>query len=131
MLCVLVRLSALLLTGCIAASAAPAFAAERIFAEVACAPKGGRLDLECRLTLVEGAARKPVTDQTIVVTADMPSMPGMHAARPIRAAPTPDAGVYIMRLTLDMAGRWALKIRVGEPPRGETVVTIDAIEARR
>ncbi len=130
MLSVLVRLSALLLAASwVPASAAPTLAAERIFAEVKCAPKDAKLDLECRLTLVEGAARKPITDQTVVVTADMPSMPGMHAARPVRAAPTADAGVYVMRLKLDMAGRWALKIRVGDPPRSETVVTID--ETRR
>lgn len=126
MLFAFVRLNALVLAGVITASAAPAIAAERIFAEAKCEPKAGALDLECRLTLAEGTQRKPVTDQTVVITSDMPSMPGIHVPRPVRAAPTADVGVYVTRVALDMAGRWALKIRVGDPPRGETVVVIEA-----
>jgi hypothetical protein len=124
MAAVSVLLEVLLVAAWVAASAGSLLAAEQVLAEIACVPKGGKLDLECRLTLLEGSGRKPVTDQTVVVTADMPSMPGMHAVHPARAQPASDAGIYTVRLRLDMAGRWAVKIRIGEPVRGEAVAVL-------
>jgi hypothetical protein len=100
-------------------------AAASLAAEVACTPKGAPLDLECRLTLREGSTRAPVSDKVVIVSADMPSMPGMHATRPVRAEQSGTDGVFLLRLKLEMAGRWALKVRVGEPPRTETVVIVE------
>jgi hypothetical protein len=51
----------------------------------------------------------------------MPSMPGMHSVRPVRAKPGGKPGVYSARVVLEMHGEWALKISVSGPLRDQVI----------
>jgi hypothetical protein len=52
----------------------------------------------------------------------MPSMPMAHAVRPVTAAPGQAPGEYTLRLTLEMLGEWAIKLRLGGPVRDQLIL---------
>ena len=72
-------------------------------------------------TSIEPAGR-PVDGVEVTLSADMPSMAMAHNVRPVKALPVPgQPGSYQGRLTLEMLGEWAVKLRF-EAPRPDVVV---------
>ena len=58
----------------------------------------------------------------VTLSADMPSMPMAHNVIPVRAQPVPGRpGSYQGRITLEMPGEWAVRLRF-EAPRPDVVV---------
>ena len=52
---------------------------------------------------------------------DMPSMPLAHNMRPVTATATGAPGEYQARLTVEMHGDWALRLKVGGPVKDQIV----------
>jgi hypothetical protein len=101
-------------------AAAPVAAAERLRADLACAPvANAELDYDCTIKLSD-AAGKPVEGADLSVGADMPSMPLAHNVAPVKAKASAP-GIYEARLALEMHGVWAVKLRLG-PPRNDQIV---------
>jgi hypothetical protein len=89
-----------------------AAAAERPRVELGCLPAGERLVYDCTIRLQDARTRQPINHVNIVIAADMPSMPMAHNLPPVRAEPTGAPGTYKARLTLEMHGDWALRLRL-------------------
>jgi YtkA-like len=102
------------------ASAASA-QAPRLRVDLGCQPTETALTYLCTLDISD-AAGKPVDGAAITLSADMPSMPMAHNVRPVKAEPVADQpGRYQGRLTLEMLGEWAVKLRV-ESPRPDVLI---------
>ena len=100
--------------------AAPAAGAERVRAELTCAPIPGEdLDYACTVQLTEPGGR-PADGIDLTLGADMPSMPMAHNVSPVKARPA-GPGRYEATLKLEMHGVWAVKLRLG-PPRDDLIV---------
>lgn len=69
----------------------------------------GRLQYDCIIKLANSRTGEPLSGLTLTMGADMPSMPGMHSVRPVKAAEDQDKGTYKARLVLEMHGDWALR----------------------
>jgi hypothetical protein len=111
-----VRLCSVAALAAFAAPSLPADAAdERMGVEVTCAKVGNTMSYDCVLLLKGMRSKQPIQGAAIVVGADMPSMPMAHNVKPVHAAPTGKPGEYRFRITLDMHGEWALKIRLAKP----------------
>ena len=93
--------------------------------------QGVKADLDCRFTgtdfvydcvvhLARGGA--PVAGAQISIGADMPSMPMAHNLKPVKAKPGKKPGDYEARLDLEMAGEWAVKLRLSGPVRDQLVL---------
>ncbi len=82
----------------------------RAKADVTCQPTGKPLQYDCTIRLTHARTDAPLTDVTVMVGADMPSMPMMHNVRPMKATVGREAGSYEARLDLEMLGDWALRI---------------------
>ncbi len=107
-----------------ALAAAPAAAQERMDADVSCTRVGQTMQYDCLLTLKGMLSGHPIQGAAIVVGADMPSMPMAHNVQPVQAAATDKPGQYRFRITLDMHGEWALKIRLAKPRQDLIVRTM-------
>jgi len=92
-----------------------ALAQERMGAEVSCTQVGTTMAYDCVLMLKGRTSGQPIQGAAVVVGADMPSMPMAHNIKPVKAEPTGKAGEYKFRITLEMHGEWALKIRLAKP----------------
>ena len=99
----------------LALTASPAFAQERMDADVSCKRVGQTMEYDCLLILKGKLSGHPIQGAGIVVGADMPSMPMAHNVKPVKAEATGKPGEYKFRMTLDMHGEWALKIRLAKP----------------
>ncbi len=108
----------------LALAAAPAAAQERMNADVSCTRVGQTMQYDCLLTLKGMLSGHPIQGAAIVVGADMPSMPMAHNVQPVQAAATGKPGQYRFRITLDMHGEWALKIRLAKPRQDLIVRTM-------
>jgi hypothetical protein len=75
---------------------------------------------DCYIRLSRGGA--PLAGAGITVGADMPSMPMAHNVKPAKARPTPVPGEYLVRPDLEMAGEWAVKLRLDGPVRDQLVL---------
>jgi len=64
----------------------------------------------------------PAPGVQITVGADMPSMPMAHNVKPVKAQPAKTPGEYRARLDLEMAGEWAVKLRLSGPVRDQLVL---------
>lgn len=105
--------------------AAPAAAAaERAKADVECRPAGEPLLYDCDIRLYGAKSKAPLEGVEIVVGADMPSMPMAHSVPPAKAEPAGAPGQYRVRLRLEMAGDWALKLRLSGPVRDQLVEVV-------
>jgi len=106
---------------------ATAFGQTRAKAAVACRPTGATLQYDCSIALTNARTSEPLGGVTLMVGADMPSMPMMHNVRPVAATPGAQAGTYQARLTLEMHGDWALLLNLSGPLRDRvvTVLTFD------
>lgn len=89
--------------------------ASRVKAEVACTREKEWLRYRCAVTLTDRQSGKPVERASVVLTADMPSMPLVHSVPPTTAAPGLARGTYQGVIALEMAGRWVIGIRVTGP----------------
>ena len=85
-------------------------AEERAKAEVTCQPTGKPLQYDCTIRLTHARTDAPLTDVTVMVGADMPSMPMMHNVRPMKATAGRESGSYEARLDLEMLGDWAVRL---------------------
>ena len=103
----------------------PAWAGERVAAEVSCAPAAEKLTYDCTIMLKGKKSGDPVKGAEVVVKADMPSMPLAHNVRPVQAAPGSMPGHYTATLELEMRGEWALTLDVSGPTRDRVVKKLD------
>lgn len=99
----------------LALAAGPAAAQERMDADVSCKRVGQSMQYDCLLMLKGKLSGHPIQGAGIVVGADMPAMPMAHNVKPVKAEPTGKPGEYKFRMTLEMHGEWALKIRLAKP----------------
>jgi hypothetical protein len=95
--------------------------AERLAADIACAPAGEALVYDCTIAVRRAASGAPLEGGRITVGADMPSMPMAHRVRPVAAEPAGRPGVYRARLRLEMAGDWAVQVTAEGPVRDRIV----------
>jgi hypothetical protein len=109
--------SALFLILCLAALPA---AAQRAQAELHCTHTGTDFVYDCAIRINRGG--KPLEGLAVTVGADMPSMPMAHNVKPVKARAGSAPGEYLARLELDMAGEWAVKLRLSGPVRDVLVV---------
>jgi len=94
----------------------PAFA-QKTAASLECSHTGKDFVYDCLIRL------KPADPGVLVtVGADMPSMPMAHNVKPVKAQPTRTPGEYRARLDLEMAGEWAVKLRLSGPVRDQLVL---------
>lgn len=94
----------------------------RAKAEVSCKALPTVLNYECAIKLLNARTSKPLSDAEVMVSADMPSMPGAHAVKPIKAEAI-EPGLYIARLELEMHGDWALRLDLSGPLR-DRIITV-------
>lgn len=94
---------------------------ERKDAEITCEPTEHRLVYDCTVMLTKRRSGEPVTDAEFTVGADMPSMPGAHSVRPVRAIPHDAPGLYGVRIHLEMHGEWAIRLDFTKPDRDRVV----------
>jgi hypothetical protein len=96
----------------------------RAKADVDCKPAGQLLHYDCVIKLMNTRTSEPLAGVTLMVGADMPSMPMMHNVRPVKAAPGADSGTYQARLVLEMHGDWAVQLNLSGPVRDRVVANI-------
>src|SRR6266705_4282952 len=78
----------------------------RAKAEVACRPAENKLQYDCTIRLTNARSNEPLAGLTLSVGADMPSMPGAHNVRPVKATEGQEGGTYQARIALEMYGDW-------------------------
>jgi YtkA-like len=100
---------------------APALAADRVRATVACKPAPEKLAYDCTFKLSNARTGAPLDQAEVSIGADMPSMPLAHNVRPVTATATGAPGEYQARLTLEMHGDWALRLKVAGPVKDQIV----------
>ena len=100
----------------------PAFAADRARATLDCkAAPSPEFAYDCTLDVAHASTGAPLEGATIVLGADMPSMPMVHNVPPFTFNPADKPGRYQARIQLDMYGPWAIKLRITGPLRDEVV----------
>ena len=99
---------------------APLAAAAQTRGDLQCKPSGKDLIYDCVLRLAR--AGQPVTGAQLTVAAEMPSMPGEHSLKAVKARPGKGPGEYLVRLDLDMPGEWDLKLRLAGAVRDQLVL---------
>ena len=76
--------------------------------------------------VIKDKAGKAVTDAKVVVTASMPSMPGMPAMEN-KADAKLDGGKYKAKIDLSMGGSWNMSVRITQVGKTATAKwTVDA-----
>ena len=100
-------------------------AADKKSAQVECAATDVRLAYDCIITLTNKKTGQAIKDVEFTVSADMPSMPGAHAIKPVGVM-NHGMGMYHVQLVLEMYGEWALTMDFTHPNR-DRVVTKDTI----
>jgi hypothetical protein len=97
---------------------------ERAKAEVDCRPAAERLAYDCAIALRGAESGRPLAGVEVTVLADMPSMALAHNVRPVKATPGPEPGQYLARLRFEMAGEWALRLRLTGSIRDQVVTLV-------
>jgi hypothetical protein len=98
-----------------------ASAGDRAKADVDCKGTDDKLVYDCMIMLMEHKSGDPIPGATIVVKAEMPSMPMAHNVAPVNAMAMGKPGSYHARIKLEMHGEWALTIDVNGPLRDRLV----------
>lgn len=88
--------------------------------DMQCKPTGKDLIYDCVFRLAR--TDQPVTGAQLTVAPEMPSMPGEHKQKPVKARPGKGPGEYLVRLDLDMLGEWDLKLRLSGSVRDQLVL---------
>src|SRR5262245_14185755 len=96
----------------------------RANAEVTCVSAGVILEYDCIIRLANARSGEPISEATLSVGADMPSMPGMHTVRPVKATEQSEKGVYKVRLELEMHGDWAVYLDLSGAVRDRVVAML-------
>lgn len=117
----LAGVGAAVLTLVLAPGAESAAAGNRVRATVACQPTAEALVYRCTIRLADRETGEPVAGAVLVMSAEMPSMPLAHPMKPVHATPGESPGTYHATLKLEMAGRWALTVRVTGPVTDQIV----------
>ncbi|MFP6672401.1 MAG: FixH family protein [Pirellulaceae bacterium] len=89
-------------------------------AMVDCQATGEKLVYECVITLTDKTTGAPVLDGEFLVSADMPSMTGVHNIEPVLAHHQ-HRGMYRARIELEMYGEWILMMDLVKPERDRIV----------
>ena len=98
-------------------------AADKKSAQVECAATDIRLAYDCIITLTNKKTGQAIKDTEFTVSADMPSMPGAHAIKPV-AVMNHGMGMYHVQLVLEMYGEWALTMDFTQPNRDRVVTKV-------
>jgi hypothetical protein len=106
----------------LALAASPALA-QRVQGDMSCKATGKEFIYDCVIRLARGS--EPLNGAQVSVGADMPSMPMAHNIKPVKARPGKGPGEYLARLDLEMAGEWAVKVRVAGPVRDQVVLNYE------
>ena len=101
----------------------PSAAADKKSAQVECAATDVRLTYDCIITLTNKTTGHAIKDAEFTVSADMPSMPGAHAVRPVTVM-NHGMGMYHVQLALEMYGEWALMMDFTQPKRDRVITKI-------
>ena len=107
-----------------------AYGQVRAKADVNCQPGTERLHYDCVLKLADSRTNTPLAGLGVTVGADMPSMAGAHAVRPVKAAEAEEKGTYKARLVLEMHGDWAVRLDLSGKLR-DRVIKMLRFEADR
>jgi hypothetical protein len=91
--------------------------------QVECAATDVRLAYDCIITLTNKKTGQTIKDAEFTVSADMPSMPGAHAVKPV-AVMNYGMGMYHVQLVLEMYGEWALIMDFTLPKRDRVVTKV-------
>jgi YtkA-like protein len=94
--------------------------AQRAQGDISCTHTGTDFVYDCVIRIKRDG--QAVSGLSVVVGADMPSMPMAHNTKPAKARPGNAAGEYLVRLDLEMAGEWAVKLRLSGPFRDVLVL---------
>lgn len=92
---------------------------------LSCVPETRPLRQLCTVRLTDRATGRAVEGATVMLHADMPSMPLAHSVPPVRATPGGEAGTYRGTLELEMTGRWVIAARIAGPVQDQVTQTID------
>lgn len=84
---------------------------------VDCTPTGTPLEVRCVIELHWPQDARPMESATVMVSADMPSMPMAHTVRPVAATQDGKPGLYAARLVLPMKGEWVVRFGISSPVR--------------
>ena len=82
------------------------------------------LHYDCVIKLMNARTSEPLAGVTLMVGADMPSMPMIYNVRPVKAAPGADSGTDQARLVLEMHGDWAVQLNLSGPVRDRVIANI-------
>lgn len=93
------------------------------YGDLRCKPTATDYIYECTIRLTRDG--KPLPPLAVTVGADMPSMPGAHAVKPVKAKPGKSPGAYEASLDLEMLGVWAVTLNLGRPVNGRLVLLYD------
>ena len=98
-------------------------AADKKSGQVECAATDVRLAYDCIITLTNKKTGQAINDTEFTVSADMTSMPGAHAVKPV-AVMNHGMGMYHVQLVLEMYGEWALTMDFTQPKRDRVVTKV-------
>jgi hypothetical protein len=115
-----VAAAALLATG----SFVQAQSSVRAKADLTCATAGEMLQYDCVIKLTNARTGEPISGVRLSVGADMPSMPGVHNLRPVKATEEAEKGSYKVRITLDMHGDWAVRLDISGAVRDRVITML-------
>jgi len=104
--------------------AGTAHAQVRAKADVTCASAGEMLHYDCVVKLINARSGEPISGVTLSVGADMPSMPGVHNIRPVKAIEQSEKGVYKARIVLEMHGDWAVRLDLSGTVRDRVIAML-------
>jgi hypothetical protein len=96
----------------------------RAKAAVKCVSAKVVLEYDCTIRLANARSGEPISGVTVSVGADMPSMPGMHNVRPVKATEQAEKGVYHVRLELEMHGDWAVQVDLSGAVRDRVITML-------
>lgn len=96
----------------------------RAKADVTCASAGEMLHYDCVIRLANSKSGEPISGVTLSVGADMPSMPGVHNVRPVKADEQAEKGVYKARIVLEMHGDWAVRLDLSGAVRDRVIAML-------
>ena len=95
-----------------------------VSADVSCVPETHALRQLCTVALTDRATGQPIEGVTVMLSADMPSMPLAHSVRPVSAEAV-GPGMYSGTLDLEMRGRWVIAVRISGPANDQLTHTLN------
>jgi hypothetical protein len=104
-----------------AVGSAPAVTPDRARVTIDCKPTSEKFAYDCIFNLTNARTAAPLDKAELTIGAEMPSMPMAHHVRPVAAKATATPGEYQARLTLEMHGDWALRLKVVGPLTDQVV----------